>query len=119
MTVCCMGVNMASSKSTQEEHEELTEWVDITAFRENAERLARMDIGEMVVIMGPVSVHFYTSKGRTRVGRTIVAESLIGVGASRTTSGIGTRPKEIDTDQLDQIVDSDMPVDALGEPSDK
>ena len=73
MTVCRMGVNMASSKSTQEEVEELTEWVDITAFREHADRLARMTVGEMIVIMGPVSVHFYTSKGRTRICRTIVA----------------------------------------------
>ena len=117
MTVCRMGVNMASSKSTQEEVEELTEWVDITAFREHADRLARMTVGEMIVIMGPVSVHFYTSKGRTRIGRTIVAESLIGVGASKTSTGIGKRPEAIDPDKLDEIIDSDVPAEALGEPS--
>ena len=122
MTVARMGVNMASSKSTSDEADELTEWVDITAFREQAERLARMDIGEMIIIMGPVSKHFYTSKGRTREARTIVAESLIGVGASRTNAGIGERPKAIDAeelDQLDQIIDGNMPAAALGDPSDQ
>ena len=119
MTVCSMGVNIASSRSTADEADELTEWVDITAFREHAERLARMKTGEMIVIMGPVSLHFYQSKGRTRIGRTIIAESLIGVGASKTSSGIGKQPKALDADQVDEIIDGNLPAEALGEPTEK
>lgn len=109
MTVARIGVNMAAAKTTPEERDELTEWVEVVAFREMGERLYRMGRGELVIVMGYVTLHFFNNReGKTRIERTITAESLMGAGAStpRTRSDTIERiAPETAVDEVDAVVD--------------
>lgn len=110
MTVCRMGINMASSRCTVEEANELTEWLDLIAFREMGERLARMHKGELIIATGAVTKHFYQSRHHeTKIGRSMVIESLLGAGAALVKPG--SEVEALDPNKLDEIVDSGEPVD--------
>ncbi len=79
-----MGVNMAAPDVASEEREKLTEWVNIIAFSEALmTKLLKGKTGEPIVVMGNVTLKFYsTGGGETRVDRTIVADSIMSASAS-------------------------------------
>ena len=79
-----MGVNMAAPDVATEEREKLTEWVNIIAFSDALmAKLLKGKTGEPVVVMGNVTLKFYsTGGGETRVDRTIVADAIMSASAS-------------------------------------
>ncbi len=79
-----MGVNMAAPDVPHEEREKLTEWVNIIAFSDALmTKLLKGKTGEPIVVMGNVTLKFYsTGGGDTRIDRTIVADSIMSASAS-------------------------------------
>ncbi len=79
-----MAVNMAAPSVATEEREKLTEWVNVIAFSEALKtKLLKCKSGEPIVIMGNVTLKFYTTEqGNTRIDRTIVADAIQAASAS-------------------------------------
>ena len=79
-----MGVNMAAPDVPTEMRNSITVWVDVMAFSDaNRAKLLKCRKGETVMIMGNVTIKPYeTQSGEKRIGRTIIADSLMAASAS-------------------------------------
>ncbi len=79
-----IGVNMAAPDVAAEERDKLTEWVDVIAFGDALRtKLLKGRKGEPIVVMGNVTLKFYTTRGgETRVDRTVVADAIQSASAS-------------------------------------
>ena len=79
-----IAVNMTAPSVPTEEREKLTEWVNVIAFSDALKtKLLKCKSGEPIVIMGNVTLKFYTTEdGNTRIDRTIVADAIQAASAS-------------------------------------
>ena len=79
-----IAVNMTAPSVPTEEREKLTEWVNVIAFSDALKtKLLKCKTGEPIVVMGNVTLEFYTTEeGDTRIDRTIVADAIQAASAS-------------------------------------
>ena len=84
MVTARMGVSMAGAGASNDERDELTDWVRILAFSDACRaRLIRCRKGDLVVISGNVTKRTYhTEGGELRIERSIVAEHVRAAAAS-------------------------------------
>ena len=97
-----MAVHMVGPNVPREEHDELTEWVDVMAFSEAMQaRLLACDKGEVISVSGNVTKKpFQRRTGETAISRTIIADyvraasaSIAGTGARKSSEKVEPAPQ--------------------------
>lgn len=98
-----IAVHMAAPNTSREERDQLTEYVNVIAFDERCRHLLMScTTGQLLAVVGGVSLGFYKSRDGTRkVSRTIIAEDLYAAAASIQPKG--THPADMDDNLKDRI----------------
>ena len=84
MVTCRIAVKMAAPSAPREDHNALTEWVNVIAFTERTRHLLmQCEKGMLVAISGNVTKEFYKSRtGDREISRTIIVEDVLSTGGS-------------------------------------
>ena len=84
MVTCRIAVKMAAPSAPREDHNALTEWVNVIAFTERTRHLLmQCTKGMLVAISGNVTKEFYRSRsGEQEISRTIIVEDILSTGGS-------------------------------------
>ena len=110
-------VHMAAPNTSRDDRDALTEFVNVIAFDERCRHLLmNCSTGQLVAVVGGVTLDFYKSRDGTRkISRTIIAEDLYAAAASIQPKG--THPADMDSQLKDRIASA--AADALPEEADQ
>ena len=84
MVTCRIAVKMAAPSAPREDHNALTEWVNVIAFTERTRHLLmQCEKGMLVAISRNVTKEFYQSRsGEREISRTIIVEDILSTAGS-------------------------------------
>ena len=85
MATSRIAVKMAAPSAPRDDHDALTEWVNVIAFTERTRHLLmQCEKGMLVAICGNVTKEFYTNRSsdQREISRTIIVEDILSVGGS-------------------------------------
>ena len=84
MVTSRIAVKMATPSAPRDDHDALTEWVNVIAFTERTRHLLmQCEKGMLVAISGNVTKEFYTNRsGDREISRTIIVEDILSTGGS-------------------------------------
>ena len=84
MVTCRIAVKMAAPSAPRDDHNALTEWVNVIAFTERTRHLLmQCEKGMLVAISGNVTKEFYKNRSGDRdISRTIIVEDILSTGGS-------------------------------------
>ena len=84
MVTSRIAVKMAAPSAPWDDHDALTEWVNVIAFTERTRHLLmQCEKGMLVAISGNVTKEFYTSRsGDREISRTVIVEDILSTGGS-------------------------------------
>ena len=84
MVTSRMAVKMAAPSAPRDDHDALTEWVNVLAFTERSRHLLmQCTKGTLVAVSGNVTKEFYeTRSGGREISRTIIVEDILSTAGS-------------------------------------